>query len=197
VAAQKVYHLSLKTEHQRCTRNDHLSNPQSKFSGKKFPKFPLAFINFIRRITMKSLSIVALLFLLVLSSCATKGQTGALGGAAGGALIGQAIGGNTGATLIGAAVGGALGYIIGNEMDKSDRDQLNRAYEQGPSNQRSSWVNPDSGNSYAVTPQPAYNNPSSRQVCRKAEIDAVIDGKRERTYSTACRNSSGQWELQQ
>lgn len=146
---------------------------------------------------MKSLSIVVLLFLLVLSSCATKGQTGALGGAAGGALIGQAIGGNTGATLIGAAVGGALGYIIGNEMDKSDRDQLNRTYEQGASNQRSSWVNPDSGNRYAVTPQPAYNDPSSRQVCRKAEIDAVIDGKRERTYSTACRNSSGQWELQQ
>ena len=79
---------------------------------------------------MKYLRIVAVLFLLALSSCATKGQTGALGGAAGGALIGQAIGHNTGATLIGAAVGGALGYMIGNEMDKYDRDQLNRAYEQ-------------------------------------------------------------------
>jgi surface antigen len=146
---------------------------------------------------MKYLSIVSLLFLLLLSSCATKGQTGALGGAAGGALIGQAIGHSTGATLIGAAIGGGLGYIVGNEMDKSDRDRLNRTYEQGPSNQRSSWVNPDNGNRYAVTPQPAYNNPSTHQVCRKAEIEAIIDGKPERTYSTACRNSSGQWELQQ
>ena len=58
---------------------------------------------------MKHLSIVlALLMLVTLSSCATKGQTGAVGGAAAGALIGQAIGHNTGATLIGAAVGGLL-----------------------------------------------------------------------------------------
>jgi surface antigen len=145
---------------------------------------------------MKYLNIVALLFLLVLSSCATKGQTGALGGAAGGALIGQAIGHNTGATLIGAAVGGALGYMIGNEMDKYDRAQLNRAYEQGPSNRRSTWVNPDNGNQYAVTPQPSYQNPTTNRVCRKAEIDAVIDGKRERTYTTACRDQYGSWELQ-
>ena len=34
---------------------------------------------------MKYFSILALLFLLLLSSCATKGQTGAVGGAAAGA----------------------------------------------------------------------------------------------------------------
>lgn len=146
---------------------------------------------------MKHLNVVALLFLLLLSACATKGQTGAVGGAAGGALIGQAIGHSTGATLIGAAAGGLLGYIIGNEMDKSDRDRLNQTYEAGPSNQRSSWENPDNGNRYAVTPQPAYQDSSSRQVCRKAEIEATINGKPERTYSTACRNQHGQWELQQ
>ena len=139
---------------------------------------------------------IALIFLLFLSSCATKAQTGAVGGAAGGALLGQAIGRNTGATLIGAAVGAGLGYIIGNEMDKYDRDRLNSVYERGVSNQRSTWVNPDSGNRYAVTPQPAYQDPSSHQVCRRAEINAVIDGKPQRTYSTACRNSYGEWELQ-
>ena len=139
---------------------------------------------------------MALLFLLSLSSCATKAQTGALGGAAGGALIGQAIGHNTGATLIGAAVGAGLGYIIGNEMDKYDRDRLNNVYERGVSNQRSTWVNPDSGNRYAVTPQPAYQDPSSHQVCRRAEINAVIDGKPQRTYSTACRDEYGSWQLQ-
>ena len=77
---------------------------------------------------MKHLSVLALLSLLLLSSCATKGQTGAVGGAAAGALVGQAIGHNTGATLIGAAVGGLLGYIVGNEMDKYDREQHNHAY---------------------------------------------------------------------
>ena len=151
-----------------------------------------------KRIIMKHhYSIAALLFLLLLSSCATRGQTGAVGGAAGGALIGQAIGHNTGGTLIGAAVGGLLGFIVGNEMDKADQDRLYQTYERGESNQRSSWVNPDSGNRYAVTPEPAYQDSSSRRVCRKAEIEAVIDGRPERTYSTACRNEYGQWELQQ
>lgn len=145
---------------------------------------------------MRHLNVIALLLLFLLSSCATKGQTGALGGAAGGALIGQAIGHSTGATLIGAAVGAGLGYIIGNEMDKYDRSQLNNAYESGASNQQSSWVNPDSGNQYAVTPQPAYQNPNTNQVCRQAEINAVIDGRSQRTSSTACRNSYGEWELQ-
>nr|WP_321466585.1 glycine zipper domain-containing protein [uncultured Desulfobulbus sp.] len=136
-----------------------------------------------------------LIVLLLTSSCANKGQTGALGGAAAGGLLGQIIGHSTGATLIGIAVGGMLGYIVGNEMDKYDRDRLTNVYEHGSSNQRSSWVNPDSGNRYTVTPKPAYRN-SSQQVCRRAEIRAVIDGKPQRTYSTACRNSYGDWELQ-
>lgn len=146
---------------------------------------------------MKHLTaIIALCFLLTLSSCATKGQSGAVGGAAAGALIGQAIGHNTGATLIGAAVGSMLGYIVGNEMDKYDREQLNHIYDRGVSNQRSSWINPDTGNQYAVTPQPAYQEPSSQRICRRAEIEAVIDGKIEKTYSTACRDRYGRWELQ-
>lgn len=137
---------------------------------------------------------------LVLSSCTeytgmNKGQTGAVGGAAGGALLGQAIGRNTEATLIGAAIGTVLGYIVGNEMDKYDRQQLNYAYERGPSGQPVTWVNPDSGNNYQVTPQPAYTNSSTNQVCRKAEIMATIDGKPEKTITTACRNSQGQWVL--
>ena len=146
---------------------------------------------------MKYVSVLALLFLLLLASCANRAQTGAVGGAAAGALIGQAIGHNTGGTLIGAAVGTMLGYIVGSEMDKYDRQQLDHMYERGVSNQRSSWVNPDTGNQYTVTPQPAYQEPSSRRVCRRAEIEAVIDGRPERTYSTACRNSYGEWELQQ
>jgi surface antigen len=134
-----------------------------------------------------------------LSSCAyyTKGQRGAGIGGASGALIGQAIGRNTEATLIGAAVGTMLGYIVGNEMEKYDRQELNHAYEYGPSGQSTSWQNPDSGNYYQVIPQPAYTLPQQPQSpCRRAEILATIDGKTERTYTTACRNSAGQWELQ-
>jgi len=137
----------------------------------------------------------AALSVLLLSSCANKAQTGAAGGAAAGAIAGQAIGKNTGATLIGAAVGGMLGYAIGNEMDKYDQQQLNRAYETAPSGQAVNWTNPDNRNQYQVTPQPAYTGPDNR-VCRTAEIEAVIDGRTERTRSTACRDSYGHWELQ-
>ncbi len=147
---------------------------------------------------MRVLSLLVIgAMMLVLTSCADthKGQQGAVGGAVGGALLGQAIGRSTEATLIGAAVGTLLGYIVGNEMDKYDRQQLNYAYETGQSGQPVAWVNPDTGNNYQVVPQPAYTNPQTEQVCRQAEIQAIIDGKPQTTITTACRNAQGQWVL--
>lgn len=133
----------------------------------------------------------------VLVSCThqvNKAQSGAVMGAAGGALVGQAIGGNTESTLIGTAVGTLLGYMVGNEMDKYDRQQLNTVYERGVSGQTSSWVNPDNGNSYSVTPNPATTGGSG--PCRVAAINATIEGRHETTYATACRDYNGQWALQ-
>jgi surface antigen len=150
---------------------------------------------------MKTTSLIVLsAFVLGLSGCAnqySKGQQGAVFGAGTGAIIGQAIGRNKEATLIGAAVGTMLGYIIGNEMDKYDRTQLNHAYEFTPSGQQTAWRNPDTGKSYQVTPQPVYAAPAEPQrPCRRAEILATIDGRTEKTYTTACRNDAGQWVLQ-
>ncbi|WP_457573450.1 glycine zipper domain-containing protein [Desulfolithobacter sp.] len=147
---------------------------------------------------MKYISIFVVLGAFLLASCAeqNKAQIGAGGGAVAGALVGQAIGHNTQATLIGAAVGTMLGYIIGNEMDKYDREQLNHVYERGVSNQPTSWVNPDTGNEYRVVPKPAYTDPETSRVCRQAEIEAVIDGKVEKTYTVACRDENGRWQLQ-
>jgi surface antigen len=145
---------------------------------------------------MKKILSVAILFTLI-TGCAdgyNRAQSGAAIGAAGGALIGQAIGRNTGGTLIGAAVGTMLGYIVGNEMDKADRQQMKAVYETGASGQAVSWANPDTGNSYTVTPQPAIVQ--NDQPCRTAEVVANIHGKSERTVTTACRDGSGEWVLQ-
>lgn len=146
----------------------------------------------------KSVLFLLPIIVIGLSSCAnpTGGQRGAGIGGVSGALIGQAIGRDTEATLIGAAVGTMLGYIVGNEMEKYDRKELNHAYEYGPSGQATTWQNPDNRNSYQVVPQPAYASPQNPQTpCRRAEILATIDGRTEKTYTTACRNSAGQWEL--
>lgn len=59
---------------------------------------------------------------ILLGSCATKAQTGAVIGAGGGAVVGGVIGKVAGSTatgvIVGAAVGGVVGAIIGHEMDK-------------------------------------------------------------------------------
>lgn len=145
----------------------------------------------------KFFGVIAACGLLSLVSCThqlNRAQSGAVIGAAGGAVVGQAIGHDTSSTLIGTAVGTLLGYIVGNEMDKYDRQRLNAVYEQGGSGQTSSWVNPDNGNSYYVTPGVATTTATG--PCRNAAIDATIDGRRETTYATACRNNNGQWVLQ-
>ncbi len=63
---------------------------------------------------------------MVLTSCATKGQTGAVIGTAGGAVVGGVIGKVAGSTakgaIIGAVVGGAAGAIIGARMDKQAKE---------------------------------------------------------------------------
>ena len=71
--------------------------------------------------------LVAGLAWIALPGCQTDAQTGGLIGLGVGALAGQAIGGNTGGTLIGAAVGGGLGYIIGNESDKTKQEPERRS----------------------------------------------------------------------
>lgn len=144
---------------------------------------------------MQKTTIALLLLALTTTGCVTsKAGAGAAGGAAGGALLGQAVGRNTGGTIIGAVLGGVLGYMVGNEMDKNDISQLNRAYETAPSHRTTAWVNPDSGREYAVTPRPAYVD-ANRRDCREAEILTTIDGKAEKVVQTACREN-GRWVAQ-
>ncbi len=66
------------------------------------------------------------------AGCETKAQTGALVGGASGAAIGAGIGSLSRSragegALIGAAVGTVGGYIVGNEMDKKDQRERDKA----------------------------------------------------------------------
>jgi len=83
-----------------------------------------------KKVSLIVCTITVSLTTIVNSGCATKKQTGALGGAGVGALIGQVAGRSTEATLIGAAVGTGVGYLIGNEMDKKDAKNRQKVVEE-------------------------------------------------------------------
>jgi len=147
-----------------------------------------------------TLTLLASMLLLMMTSCAddgtmTSGGKGSIGGAAGGAVIGQALGRNRYATVMVAAMGGILGYLIGEEMDKSDTEKLNRALESGEAGKPISWKNPDTGDAYQVIPQDFYTDDSTQQKCRNADLIATLEGKEEKTKTKACRSSDGHWVL--
>jgi surface antigen len=127
----------------------------------------------------------------------SKAQQGSVFGAVTGGLIGSQLGPpeerNENA-LIGAGLGFLAGYIVGNEMDKYDRRQVQQTLEYQPSGQTSSWVNPDTGRKFAVTPGPAYAEDG--RIYRDVEIDARVDGDRETVHAKAYRKE-GRWVLVQ
>lgn len=70
----------------------------------------------------------ALMMTLGIAACSQtpqqqRGTGGALLGAAGGALVGQAIGGNTESTLIGAGAGALLGAVLATSGGPQPRDR--------------------------------------------------------------------------
>ena len=132
------------------------------------------------------------------SGCATKTESGAGIGALAGAAIGSQFGPadrRLEGAILGAFVGAVMGSLIGHEMDRQDHEQLSQVYESGRSDVPTSWVNPDTGNKFKVTPKAAYKGRHARP-CREARIDAVINGKPETVVTTACRARDGMWELQ-
>ena len=78
--------------------------------------------------------VLGVFFLACQTGCETKAQTGALVGGAGGAAVGAGIGSMSHSragegALIGGAVGAIGGYIVGNEMDKSDQKEREKAID--------------------------------------------------------------------
>jgi surface antigen len=112
-----------------------------------------------------------------------------------GGVLGSQVGkgsGKTAATIAGVLIGGYLGGSIGKTMDDNDRRNAYNALEHNPTNQPSSWRNPDTGNNYTVTPTKTYDTASG--PCREYTTEVVIDGRRETATGTACREN-GSWRI--
>jgi len=135
----------------------------------------------------------------ILSACSTapsKQDQGVVIGAVAGGLLGNQVGGGTGkvlATIAGAVIGGAIGGSVGKSMDETDRMKANAAFENGRSGTSSTWVNPDTGYEYVVTPNNSYETDSG--PCREYTMNATIGGKTEQVYGTACRQPDGSWQV--
>jgi surface antigen len=154
---------------------------------------------------LKSLSAAAI-FALTLNGCQTaqnapKQTVGTLMGAGVGALLGAQMGGGKGklaAVVIGTLGGAYLGSEIGKSLDAADRMYMEQnaqsTLEHSKTDERSSWKNPDSGNSGTFKPTRTYAS-SSGQSCREYETTIYVDGREETAKGTACRQPDGSWKI--
>jgi surface antigen len=124
---------------------------------------------------------------------ALGGVVGAVVGGAAGSRIGKGDG-RVAATVIGAIVGYMVGGSVGRSMDSADRACVGQALEYGAPNQPVAWRNPDSGVDYRITPRRTYR--SDGRYCREFTRQALIGGRTQTVYGTACRQADGSWKIQ-
>lgn len=141
--------------------------------------------------------ILLLILAVAATGCANRAQSGAGLGALTGATIGALTSKNKmSGAAIGAGIGMAAGYIIGNEMDKNDRQHISSTLEHTPSGEVTEWRNPDTGVQYHARPKPPRRREG--RIYREVELKADMpNGKTETVYADAYRGPDGRWHLVQ
>jgi surface antigen len=125
----------------------------------------------------------------------SKQDAGVLTGSAVGAVIGSQVGhgsGSIAAAAVGAVAGALIGGQIGNYMDQQDRMQFQKTLETSPTHRATSWKNPDTGNTYTITPTRTYK--VYNRYCREYTTKAIINGQEQTVYGKACRKPDGSWK---
>ena len=143
--------------------------------------------------------LAAALSIAAVAGCASKEQTGAVIGGVAGGLLGSQFGSGTGqvaAVLVGTLAGTMIGASVGRYMDEQDKAKLAQTMEYNRTNQTAQWVNPDTHDSYAVTPTKTYTN-ADGTPCREFTMNADVGGKTQQVYGTACRQADGSWKVVQ
>lgn len=147
----------------------------------------------------KTLTIAGMCFTLI-SGCANyqsqQEQTGMVIGGVLGGVLGSQIGhgdGRTAAIILGSLAGAAVGGSVGQSMAEVDKRRTAHALETVRTGVPSSWRNPDSGNQYVVVPTRTFDSPSG--PCREYSVDAVVAGRKDKVFGTACRQPDGSWQV--
>jgi len=139
---------------------------------------------------------------LVLTACSTNTQRentgiGAVTGAVVGGLAGSAIGGGAGKVVAigaGAIIGALVGAEVGKSMQSSDSTKTYNALNSNATNQTTKWKNKNTGATYTVTPTTGRMTMNGNSNCREYRTTAVINGKKQQMYGTACRQTDGTWQ---
>ncbi len=121
---------------------------------------------------------------------------GALGAIVGG-LLGSKVGkgkGKLAATAAGTLLGALAGASLAQSMDTADNECIRKALDAAPDQQEVAWQNPDANAQYKVTPVKSYNARDGR-YCREYITEAVVGGRTEQVYGTACRQPDGAWQI--
>jgi surface antigen len=147
----------------------------------------------------KLLLTTAITLSLALPGCATQGPREESGMVIGG-LLGGILGAQTGdrhlrpvAIIAGTLIGASIGGSIGSYMDETDRIRAGQTLESVRTGVSSTWRNPDNGVQYQMTPTNTYE--TAQGPCREYTMEALIGGKREQVYGTACRQADGSWKI--
>jgi surface antigen len=150
---------------------------------------------------MERLVIVAFISsLFFLQGCETTShaQEGEIIGAVIGGVIGAQIDDGdtrTAAIIIGTIAGSMIGRHIGQSMDDTDRMMTARSLNDSRTGEPTSWVNPDTGYRYTVTPTRTYEE--SGGPCREFQLDATVGGQTDQdVYGIACLQADGSWLVQ-
>jgi surface antigen len=127
----------------------------------------------------------------------THAQEGQVIGGVLGGVVGSQVGGGSGRTaaiIVGAIAGSMIGQHVGQTMDDADRMKTALALNDNRTGQTSSWVNPDTGYAYEVTPTRTYEGAGG--PCREFTTTATVGGKPgQELYGTACLQADGSWKI--
>jgi surface antigen len=148
----------------------------------------------------KSQVLVSTLILTLFAGCETMShaeQGEVIGGVVGG-VVGAQVGegsGQTAAIIIGTLAGAMIGRHIGETMDDVDRMQTAQTLNDNRTGQSATWVNPDTGYEYRVTPTRTFEE--SGGPCREFTLNATVGGDPDQeVYGTACLQADGSWLVQ-
>lgn len=146
------------------------------------------------------LAVVAILAASLFTACetTTHGQQGQVIGAVVGGVVGAQVGdgrGRTAAIILGSLAGSMIGQHIGESMDDTDRMLAAQTLNDYRTGESRTWVNPDSGYRYTITPTRTHQHSSG--PCREFRLDATIGNRSDQeVYGTACLQADGSWLVQ-